>query len=84
MERHAAVWSDAVVAHEGVDSPTVKKGRRRPDAFADENSWLYTLGYAGMQARPAALVPQSHDIALREAQPGCIGRIDQHLWSLFP
>ena len=48
------------------------------------NSWLYALGYAGMQARPAADVAKLHDIALREAKRGCIGWIDEHLGSLFP
>ena len=43
VKRHAAVRSDAVVAHEDVDSPSVKKGGRRPDAFADEDSRLHAL-----------------------------------------
>ena len=46
--------------------------------------WLHALEYAGMQSRPTTLIAQLHDVALREAKPGRIGWIDEHLGSLFP
>ena len=83
MERHAAMRSDAVVAREDVDPPAVEKGRRRPYALADEDSWLHALEYARVQARSATLVAQLHDIALGEPKPHGIGRIDEHFRSLL-
>ena len=83
VKRNPAIRSDAVVADEDVDSPAVKKGRRRPNAFADEDARLHALEDARMQARPAALIAQLHDIALRDPKPRRIGWVDEHFRPLF-
>ena len=83
MKRRAAVGSDTVVPHQDVDSPPVKKGGRRPDAFADEDSRFYALEHAYMQARSAARIAQLDDITVREPELCRIGRINEHLGSLL-
>ena len=83
MERYAAMRSDAVVADEDVDPPTVEKGGRRPYALTDEDSGFYALEYARVQARSATLVAQLHDIAFGEPKARGIGRIDEHFRPLL-
>ena len=84
VKRDPAVWSDAVIANEDVDSPAIKKGGRRPNALADEDPRLYALEEARVQARPSPVIAKLHDIALRDPKPRRIGRIDEHFRPLFP